>query len=337
MLKNVTWRCEMDSCTSGQNAGIGSCEYVNEPSDSRSRTILYQADYSTLFKDLAPWNSLLSHFFLLTAIPSPYRRWSTKHRPIWLSLELQVPGAAVCSSHADSLHLLGNLSNQRKDECLETVHEVVTFSGCRQLVEQPQLLHKGNERVHCAQPHEPHQHSSRGILGVRLLLLLLFHFAATEGHSILRLRSPSFHNYQKINRSNLYFSFMLIWRGSNRTEDISKREPLSFVFSPVITVIKSRIRWAGMYDTREQWEMRTKFKLRNINANDQCVRVWTRLSYFRAQSSGVLLWTQYRILRFHYRRGISWFGRSCLFRYWGQILTCQPASSPTRGINNSPF
>jgi hypothetical protein len=81
------------------------------------------------------------------------------------------------------------------------MHEVVTFSGCRQLVEQPQLLHTGNERVHCAQLHEPHDHSSRGILGVRLLLL--FRFAATEGHRIMRLRSYSFHTYQQIIRSNI--------------------------------------------------------------------------------------------------------------------------------------
>jgi len=52
------------------------------------------------------------------------------------------------------------------------------FFDCRQLVEQPQLLHAGHERVCCAQLQEPHDYSSGGVLGVRLIL---FHCAATDG------------------------------------------------------------------------------------------------------------------------------------------------------------
>lgn len=59
------------------------------------------------------------------------------------------------------------------------MHEGVNFfSDCRQLVEQPQLLHAGHEWVSCAQLQEPHDYSSGGVLGVRLIL---FHSAATDG------------------------------------------------------------------------------------------------------------------------------------------------------------
>lgn len=83
-------RREMNSCTSVQNARTGSCEYVNEPSDSRSREILDRAGYSRLSRILL----LEIHYCLTssTAIPSPYRRWCTTDRPVWIALELQVRG-----------------------------------------------------------------------------------------------------------------------------------------------------------------------------------------------------------------------------------------------------
>jgi hypothetical protein len=68
---------------------------------------------------------------------------------------------------------------RRGRKSLAPVNEtVIFFSDYRQLVEQPQLLHGGPDRVCCAQLQEPHDYSSGGVLGVRLIL---FHSAATDG------------------------------------------------------------------------------------------------------------------------------------------------------------